>query len=262
MSSTLLFGLIVLIVCIDFIIEQILDYLNAKRFNSPIPAVVQDVYNTEDYQKSQSYKKARYRFGWISATCSFLIMLTFLFLDGFAYVDEFARSVSSNNLVISLLFFGIIMLGLDLLMLPFAYYSTFVIETAYGFNKTTKKLFFADKVKGWLLGSIIGGILLSLILLSYQKFPDTFWIYAWAIVTLFSLIMNMFYAKLIVPLFNKQTPLAPGTLRDKIAAYAKSVGFELENIYIIDGSKRSTKANAYFSGFGKEKRITLYTRLK
>lgn len=261
MNSEQLFYLFIAIILIDFFLEQFLDYLNAKRFNSPIPKSVEDVYDTEDYKKSQAYKNVRYKFGIITATFSLLLVLGFLYFDGFAKVDEYVRTISNNSLVISLLFFGIIMLGLDIVTLPFSYYSTFVIEEEFGFNKTTKKLFFIDKIKGWIISILVGGGIMSLIILIYEKYPNNFWLYAWGVITLFSIIINMFYAKLIVPLFNKQTPLEEGSLRTKIAAYASSVGFELKNIFVIDGSKRSTKANAYFSGFGKEKRITLYDTL-
>lgn len=261
MNSEQLFYLFIAIILIDFFLEQFLDYLNAKKFESPIPDAVKDVYDPEAYRKSQAYKKLRYKFGVISSSFSLLLILGFLYFDGFARVDSFVRTLTENTLAISLLFFGIIMLGLDIITLPFSYYSTFVIEEQFGFNKTTKKLFFLDKIKGWFISIIVGGGIMSLIILIYEKYPENFWLYAWAVIALFSIIMNMFYAKLIVPLFNKQTPLEEGTLREKIATYATSVGFELKNIFVIDGSKRSTKANAYFSGFGKEKRITLYDTL-
>lgn len=153
------------------------------------------------------------------------------------------------------------MIGSDLLSTPFSVYKTFVIEERFGFNKTTVKTFIFDKIKGLLMTVIVGGAILALIVWFYQLTQEIFWLYTWGLVTLFTVFMNMFYAKLIVPLFNKQTPLEEGSLRDKISDYAKSVGFNLDKIFIIDGSKRSTKANAYFSGFGSEKRVTLYDTL-
>ena len=153
------------------------------------------------------------------------------------------------------------MLGSDILTTPFSYYKTFIIEERFGFNKSTPKLFLADKLKGWLMTIIVGGGLLALVIWFYQISGSLFWVYAWIVFAVFALVMNMFYAKLIVPLFNKQTPLEEGSLRNKIEQYAATVGFKLNNIFVIDGSKRSTKANAYFSGFGSEKRITLYDTL-
>ena len=149
----------------------------------------------------------------------------------------------------------------SILSLPFSYYSTFVIEEKYGFNKTNLKTFVLDKFKGILMGVLLGGGLYSLIVWLYQIMGANFWLYAWLVITLISVFLNMFYARLIVPLFNKQTPLENGSLRNQIEDYAGKVGFDLKNIFVIDGSKRSTKANAYFSGFGREKRITLYDTL-
>ncbi|MFW6246036.1 MAG: M48 family metallopeptidase, partial [Tangfeifania sp.] len=153
------------------------------------------------------------------------------------------------------------MFASDILNLPFSIYDTFVIEEKYGFNKTTPKTFVFDKIKGWLLGAIIGGGLLALIIFIYQKTQDMFWIYAWLVVAVFSIFMSMFYSNLIVPLFNKQTPLEEGELRTAIENFAEKVGFKLDNIFVIDGSKRSAKANAYFTGLGPKKRIVLYDTL-
>lgn len=261
MNSSTLFIIFIIILLIDFAVDQFLDYLNAKRFKDPVPRELGDVYDQSEYVKSQEYKTTKQRFGNITGLFSLVTTLAFLLFDGFRYVDEIARSFSDNNIIIGLSFFGIIMIAMDIVGTPFSYYNTFVIEERFGFNKTTKKTFILDKIKGWFMGIILGGGILSIIMYLYEQWPNNFWIYAWGVVTVFSLFMNMFYAKLIVPLFNKQTPLEEGTLRDKIATYAKTVGFELNNVFVIDGSKRSTKANAYFSGFGKEKRITLYDTL-
>ena len=192
---------------------------------------------------------------------SVLFTLTFLLLGGFEWLDQLIRSVSGEMIPMALLFFGLIVLASALLGLPFSYYQTFVIEEKYGFNKTTKKLFFMDKLKGGVLMMILGGGILSLFILFYQWTGPKFWIYAWILIGTFVLFMNLFYSRLIVPIFNKQTPLKEGNLKEAIENYAAKVGFELKNIFVIDGSKRSTKANAYFSGFGKEKRITLFDTL-
>ncbi|GAL66721.1 M48 family metallopeptidase [Jejuia pallidilutea] len=261
MTTTSLFYIIIAIIIINFIVDKVLDALNAKHFNNALPKVLNDVYDDAEYKKSQQYKAAKYKFGIITSLFSLLLTLGFLFLDGFEYVDNIARSFSNNPIGIALIFFGIILIGSDILTTPFSYYNTFVIEEKFGFNKTTVKTFFLDKIKGWLMMAIVGGGILALIIWFYQVTEQHFWLYAWGLVALFTLFMNMFYSKLIVPLFNKQTPLKEGTLRNKISAYAKTVGFKLDKIFVIDGSKRSTKANAYFSGFGSEKRVTLYDTL-
>lgn len=261
MKPETLFYIIIAILVISFVIDQILDFLNAKHFNDPLPAELQDVFDEEEYKKSQRYKKERYKFGILTSAISLIATLLFFFFDGFAFVDSFTRSVSSNEIIIALVFFGTIMIASDILSTPFSYYSTFVIEEKYGFNKTTRKTFFLDKLKGWAMGAIIGGILLGAIIWFYQSTGKNFWLYAWGVITVFTVLMNLFYARFIVPLFNKQTPLEEGSLRSQIETYALKVGFTLDKIFVIDGSKRSTKANAYFSGFGSEKRVTLYDTL-
>ncbi len=261
MNPTSLFYLLIGILILNFIVDKTLSYLNAKHYNDPIPEPLKDVYDTDEYRKSQEYKKEQYRFSMFSATISLVATLLFFFLDGFAYVDALARSLVSGAVWVGLVFFGIILLASDLVSIPFSYYHTFVIEEKYGFNKTTIKTFVLDKLKGWIMLLVLGAPLLALIIWFYETTGADFWLYAWAVLTLFSVIMNMFYAKLIVPLFNKQTPLDAGSLRTKIEVYARSVGFTIDKIFVIDGSKRSTKANAYFSGFGSEKRITLYDTL-
>lgn len=261
MNPETLYYIILAIIVLDFLVDKILDHLNAKHFDDPVPQELDDVYDEEAYQKSQRYKKERYRFGIITSSFSLALTLGFIVLGGFPWVDSIARSISDNPIVIALIFFGIIMLGSDILTTPFSWYSTFVIEEKYGFNKTTKKTFWLDKLKGWLMMIILGGGILAVIVWFYEYAGNDFWWYTWIVVALFAVFMNMFYAKLIVPIFNKQTPLEEGSLRNKIESYAKSVGFKLDNIFVIDGSKRSTKANAYFSGFGREKRITLYDTL-
>ncbi|WP_370104018.1 M48 family metallopeptidase, partial [Winogradskyella sp.] len=261
MTAQTLFYIIIAIIIINFIKDKILDAINAKHYNDPIPKELNDVYDEEEYKKSQAYKATNYRFGIWTSLFSLVLTLGFLFLDGFEYVDNIARSYSDNPINIGLIFFGIIMITSDIITTPFAYYKTFVIEERFGFNKTTKKTFVLDKLKGLLMMTIIGGGIIALIIWFYKITGNQFWLYAWGIVTVFTVFMNMFYSRLIVPLFNKQTPLKDGELRNKISNYAESVGFSLSKIFIIDGSKRSTKANAYFSGFGSEKRVTLYDTL-
>lgn len=261
MTPTTLFYIIITIIIINFMVDKILDALNAKHYNDALPEELKDVYDEAEYKKSQNYKATNYKFGILTSTFSIILTLGFLFFNGFEFIDTIARSYSNNPIWIALIFFGIIMISSDILTTPFSYYSIFVIEEKFGFNKTTIKTFFLDKLKGWLMMAIVGGGILALIIWFYQSTESYFWMYAWALVAIFSLFMNMFYSKLIVPLFNKQTPLEAGSLRDKISEYAQTVGFKLDKIFVIDGSKRSTKANAYFSGFGSEKRVTLYDTL-
>lgn len=261
MDSTTLFYLIIGILLVQFTIDTWLDYLNAKKFGEPVPDELDDIFDSNDYQKSQAYKRENYQFGLLSDSFSTILTLCFLLFGGFELIDQWVRSVSDKTILQSLLFFGILGFGSNLISLPFSYYQTFVIEEKYGFNKTSKLTFVKDLIKGWILVAIVGGGLLSLIIWFLQWTGSYFWLYAWGIFVLLMVFINLFYSKLIVPLFNKQTPLEAGSLKFSIEKYAKKIGFELENIFVIDGSKRSTKSNAYFSGFGKQKRITLFDTL-
>jgi len=261
MNPITLYYIIIFILIANFIIDKIIDHLNATHFDHKIPEGLEGVYDEEEYKKSQGYKKTNYKFGIITSTFSIVLTLGFLLLDGFEYVDIFARSYTENSILVALIFFGVIMLGSDLLTTPFSWYQTFVIEEKFGFNKTTKKTFIADKFKGLIMTGILGGGILSLIIWFYELSGKNFWVYAWGTVAIFSVLANLLYSRWIVPLFNKQTPLEEGDLKNSIESYATKVGFKLKNIFIINGSKRSTKANAYFSGFGNEKRVTLYDTL-
>lgn len=246
MTPKLLFYIIIGILVFNYTIHSILDYLNAKHFNDEIPEPLKDVYSEDEYKKSQAYKKENDKFSNISGLFSLTVTLLFFFFKGFAYVDELARRFSDHELIVGLIFFGIIMIASSIISLPFSYYHTFVIEEKYGFNKSSKKLFWIDKIKGLLVSSIIGGLILLLIIWFYLMSGSNFWIYAWIFVALFSIFMTLFYSSLIVPLFNKQKPLEEGNLKSKIDQFAEKVGFTVNDIYVIDGSKRSSKANAYF----------------
>ena len=257
----ILFWIIIGIIVVDFIFEKYLDYLNTTTMSDVLPDELKGIYDGEKYKKQQEYQRENQRFGLISSSFSFALTLAMFLFYGFAFVDNLAWGFTANAILAALFFFGLIMFASDILSLPFSVYDTFVIEEKYGFNKTTPKTFVFDTIKGWLIGALIGGGLLAIIILIYQKTQNMFWIYAWVLVSAFTVFMAMFYSNLIVPLFNKQTPLEEGGLRDAIQQFSEKVGFKLDNIFVIDGSKRSTKANAYFTGFGAKKRIVLYDTL-
>ncbi|MBN2347826.1 MAG: M48 family metallopeptidase [Bacteroidales bacterium] len=257
----IVFYIIVGILIFNFILERFLDWLNAQKWTNILPKELEGIYDAGQYKKSQDYKKVNDRFSLITSSFNLILILLMFFLGGFSVVDGLAKDFVSNTILIALVFFGILMLASDVINTPFSIYDTFVIEEKFGFNKTTVKTFIFDKIKGWLLGAVIGGGLLALIIWFYQLTTSLFWIYAWIAVAVFSIFMNMFYSNLIVPLFNKQTPLEPGELRDAIEKFSANAGFKLDNIFVIDGSKRSTKSNAYFTGLGSKKRIVLYDTL-
>lgn len=261
MEPTSLFYILISILLVKFMLDTLLNHLNAKHFNDTVPEEVSNVYDTDEYKKSQSYKKVNHNFTVVTSLFSLIVTLCFFFFNGFSLVDNIARKFSDNIIIITLIFFGILMIGSTIINIPFSLYKTFVIEEGFGFNKMNKKTFFLDKLKGLLMSTILGGGILALITWFHEFTGVYFWLYTWGLITLFSIVVNMFYSKLIVPLFNKQTPLENGELKDAITKYTDSVGFKLNDIFVINGSKRSTKANAYFSGFGSQKRITLYDTL-
>ncbi|MDP2887678.1 MAG: M48 family metallopeptidase [Bacteroidota bacterium] len=259
--SQILFYIIVGLVVADFVFERILEYLNSTQWSDRLPEEVKGIYDEEKYRQQQTYEKVNFRFSLISSSFSFVLLLLMFLFSGFAWVNSVALSISANSILTALVFFGTLMFVSDILTTPFSVYDTFVIEEKFGFNKTTPKTFALDKLKGWLLGAVIGGGLLALIIYIYQLTTSNFWIYAWMVISAFSFFMVLFYSNLIVPLFNKQTPLPEGELKSAIENFSSKVGFKLDNIYVIDGSKRSTRANAYFTGLGAKKRIVLYDTL-
>ena len=260
-SSESIFLLIIGVIVFNFIKDFLLDYLNSKNFNNKVPSIISDVYDKEKYLKSIGYKKIQYSFSGDLKTYSLLIILCFFYFDGFVILDDYCRVLFESPLLISLTFFGILFFGNELLALPFSIYFTFVIEEKFGFNQTTIKTYASDKLKSWVLTILFGGSILSFIIYQEQLIGNNFWIVAWVFITGISVLLNGFYAQIIVPLFNKQSKLENGELRSEIEKYSSKVGFDLSNIFVIDGSKRSTKANAYFSGFGKQKRVTLFDTL-
>ena len=253
--------IIIAIIVAGYLADTILTILNLKYVKKQLPDEVADIYDKEKYTKSQNYKKENTRFSLITSTFYTLLTIALILTGGFAKIDALAQSMSNNPVIVSLIFFGILLTGYTLLNIPFSLYDTFVIEEKYGFNKTTIKTFVGDLIKGYLLGIIIGGILLGAIAWFYYKTGQNFWLYAWALTSFFMIFFSMFYSNLIVPLFNKQTPLPDGELKQAIQDFAQKVGFKIKDIYQIDSSKRSTKLNAYFTGLGSKKRIVLYDTL-
>lgn len=259
--ATILFYVILGIIILDFLFERWLDYLNLSYLKPELPPELKGIYDHDKYRKSQQYLKANSRFSMISATFSFVLIMLMLTCHGFAWVNEFVQHLSANNYVRTLLFFGILGLGADFLSLPFQLYNVFVIEEKFGFNKTGISTFITDKIKTWFMGGIIGGGILLFLQWAQAAGGSVFWLLAFGGVGIFTIFMAMFYTSLIVPLFNKLTPLEEGELKKAIETMAEKAGFKLADIFVMDGSKRSTKANAYFSGLGPKKKIILYDTL-
>jgi STE24 endopeptidase len=253
--------LIILILLAGYIFEFVLDFLNIKNWSDKVPAIVKDVYPEEKYIKAKEYSLVNYRFSQITKLLSFLILIALLLYGGFGWLDQYARTLTNSHVVIAMIFFGVLGFASDLISLPFDLYKTFVIEEKFGFNKTTMKTFIMDKVKAYLLTIIFGGLILAALVKTFQLTGNNFWWLAWIFFTLLMLVMTVFYASWILPLFNKLTPLPDGDLRKAIEEYSVKNNFPLKDIFVMDGSKRSAKANAFFSGMGKKKKIVLFDTL-
>ncbi|MDF1574167.1 MAG: M48 family metallopeptidase [Bacteroidales bacterium] len=255
------FVLIIAVLIFAYVLERILDKLNLDHTLPVLPDEVAGVFDAEEYKRSQLYKRDNTRFSFVSSSLSFVGMLLLFFFGAFGWYDRLIEGLSSHYVVHVLIFFGSFALLGDLLNTPFDLYNTFVLEEKYGFNRTTVRTYILDKLKGWLIGAIVGGGLLALVTWIYMLTGKWFWLIALGLISLVSVFLNMFYSTLIVPLFNKQIPLEEGSLKSKIEEFIIEAGFRVDHIFVIDGSKRSSKANAYFSGLGPRKRIVLYDTL-
>ena len=261
MANTILF-IIIAIILFEFALSKYLDFLNHKQWSAVLPKELNDLYEESEYKKAQEYDKANDKIKSISGILSTLIILGLLISGGFASINDYIiNHYTSDPIYSALLFFAAIGIGSSLIGLPFSYYKTFVIEQQFGFNKMNKQTFVLDLIKSYFLGAILGGGLLYLFLWFYNTYPENFWWYAWVCISLFTIFFAMFYTDFIVPIFNKLTPLEAGELRTEIELFAQKVDFPLSNIMVLDGSKRSTKANAYFSGLGGRKKIVLFDTL-
>lgn len=248
-------------IIVDLILNGIADYLNLKMLRNELPEAFQGVYDPDRYRKSQLYLKTNTRFGWFSGAFNVSVMLLFWFGKGFPLLDEWLRSFHYGPIITGLLYMGVLILCKALLSLPFSIYGTFVIEERFGFNQTSWSTFVLDLVKGVLLAILLGTPLLAGILLFFEYAAANAWWYCWIAVTLYMLGVQFIAPTWIMPLFNKYTPLEEGELKSAILTYAGSIKFPLENVYVMDGSRRSSKSNAFFTGFGKHRRIVLFDTL-
>ncbi|UJP65451.1 M48 family metallopeptidase [Mongoliitalea daihaiensis] len=253
--------LLVGVLSLSFLFEKTLSYLNIRQPVPDIPSNLNEYISSDKLKESKSYQKANFNFSLITAIFSFLITIGLIYWGVFGTIDLWLRQFIQDPIFLSIVYFAVIFMGSDLLAIPFDYYHTFVIEEKFGFNKSSIQTYISDKVKGYMLSIIIGGGLLFVLLWLIHQIGKDFWWQFWLIAVIFMVGVNLFYTAWVLPLFNKLTPLEEGELKNKIFAYAKSVNFPLNNIFVIDGSKRSSKANAFFSGFGKRKKVVLYDTL-
>lgn len=256
------FAIIILFALIlDFSLELAGNILNLKALQFEIPPVLRDIYKPEDYRKSQQYIHVTTRFNLVDSGLTLVLLLAFWFSGGFDWLDQVVRGWEFVSIVTGLLYTGILLLAYSLIKLPLSIYHTFAIESRFGFNRTTPRIFFLDRVKGLVLALLLGGPLLAAILALFQYAGSNAWLYCWATIIMFSLAMQYIAPTLVMPLFNKFTPLESGELKEAILKYARSVNFPVKNVFVMDGSKRSSKSNAFFTGFGRNKRIALYDTL-
>ena len=249
------------LILFNYVFSNILELINSKNWKTHIPDEVKDFYDEKKYNKAREYKIETGRISFFSGTISFLISFGLIWFKGYGYISNYIDLNFNSAFIKTSVFFLFFYLINFIISIPFSYYSTFYIEEKYGFNKTTIKTFILDKIKAISLSLLIGGTLLFLAMFVLDLFEKGYWLYLWIGLSAFVVFLNMFYAQLIVPIFNKLTPLDNGLLREKIEKYADKVGYSLKNIFVIDGSKRSTKANAFFSGLGPKKTIALYDTL-
>ena len=253
-------AIIVGTIIFEYVLSFVSRQLNLKSLTTNLPDEFIGFYDEEKYAKSQNYTRANSSFGRISSTFNFILILAVIFLGLFDTLDQYVRSFGYSPLITGLMFFGIITIIQDILSTPFSLYSTFIIEEEYGFNKSTAKIYIMDKLKSYLLLLLLGVPLISAILYFFESLENA-WLYAWGLMALLSVVMPKIFTQFIAPMFNKFTPLEDGELRDMIEEYSKKVDFPMTEVYVVDGSKRSAHSNAYFTGFGRNKRIVLFDTL-
>ena len=259
-AELLLLGIVTFIL-IDFAAGRVIDFLNESNKNVALTGVAAEIYNPDEYAKSLEYGTAKYKVELLTSVITTVIMLSAIILGWFAWLDQVIRDRYSNDLLVTVIFFGVLILVSMVGTLPISYYSTFVIEEKFGFNKTTKKLFVMDTIKQLLLSIALGLPVIALIAWIYQSLQSTFWLVGWLAVSAITLFMFIFGTRIFLPMFNKLKPLPEGELRSEVESYCQSQGFPLSKLWEMDASKRSTKLNAFFSGMGKVKIIGLYDTL-
>ena len=256
------FLIIILVILIgDYVLGLVVDSLNVKHLKTDLPEAFSGYYDGEKYRKSQQYLKENTRFDLIIGSITTPAVIIFILLGGFNWVDQWARSLAWGPIATGLVFVAILLFGSQILSLPFSIYSTFVIEEKYGFNKTTPKTFVLDLLKGWLLAVVIGAPVFSAILWFFGQTGTMAWLYCWVALTGIQIFLMFVAPVVIMPIFNKFVPLEEGELKKAIEDYAKKQGFKMKGVFSMDGSKRSTKSNAFFTGFGRFRRIVLFDTL-
>lgn len=261
MTTEILRLLLIGIVVLSTLFGLLLSYLNLRRHGSELPAILKGKYDEEKYEKSEKYHKVSFSFSLFRSLCSMVVLCMVLYWGALGSLDALLRGITTQEILLPLLFFAVLFVGTDILSLPFQWYDTFVIEARFGFNRTSPGVFWLDKIKNYVLTFVLGGLVLGVFIGLLTWLGEGFWIWFWVFMTVFSIVINLFATSLLLPIFYKLTPLPEGSLKQKIEEYSKRIAFPLSSIMVMDGSRRSTKANAFFSGMGKRKKIVLYDTL-
>lgn len=261
MTATSFQILIISLLLLEFLLDTTADILNFHNMSPVIPDEFLGLYDPERYRTSQNYHRDWTRFGLLQRSVTLALVLAFLLGGGFSLADKIARSISSHSLLQALIFAGLLAVLRFVVQVPFSIYGTFGIEAKYGFNKTTPKTFISDLIKGAILGAVIGAPVFALIVYFFEKIGPAGWLYCWILFTILQLFLLYLAPAVIMPLFNRFTPLEAGPLREEIEKYLASRNFRIQGVYTMDGSKRSTKANAFFTGFGNLRRLVLFDTL-
>lgn len=256
-----MYNITILIIVAIFVLDVSLSLLNYNYRAKPIPTNVADIYDEKEYEKWLNYTMEGFKVSIIAKVMNTVVLIVFLLLDVFPFMAKVSEGITTNMINQNLLFFAMYLVINYILGIGFTVYNTFVIEERYGFNKTTAKTFILDQVKSTVLTVILGGGLLSIIIYLYQRFGTQSLIYTWLIIMVLSLVINLLYTKVFIRIFNKLVPLQEGELYDKAKVLASDLGYEIKTISVMDASKRSSRLNAFFSGFGKFKSIILYDTL-
>ena len=253
--------IIISAIILEYLLSSIGSILDIRSITPEIPKDFQVAYDKEKYSKSQEYLKDRTKFSLISSTFSLVLIMIVIHTGIFGHLNDFVNAQTDHYLFRGLLFIAVIYFFQDIISIPFSIYSTFVIEQKFGFNKTTIGLFISDKFKGYAIFIVLGAIIIVPILYLFHSYPIYGWLIAWSLLTVFMIAIQPVFIHVISPMFNKFTPLDDGELRTAIEKYTKLINFPLARIDIMDGSKRSAHSNAYFSGFGKSRRIAIFDTL-
>ena len=254
-------GIILAALLVDYFLHALSRFLDLKNLSTNLPDEFIDHYSSEEYTRSQEYLRENTRFSYFTSSFDLMVILLVIFLGIFNILDLWIRDFGFSPLISGLIFFGVMFFIQDIINTPFSLYRTFVIEEKFGFNKTIPKTYILDKLKSYLILLILGSLVLSLILYFFESFGDIAWLYAWMVMSAFLVLVQPLFTLVIAPMFNTFTPLEDGELKDKINQFARQVNFPISRIDVMDGSRRSSKANAYFSGLGKNKRIALFDTL-